>query len=382
MRREATACWIAVLYTSIAGNLFVALSPMFWGGFMQYLQYSDERIGEIMSGEFFGATAATVAGILYMHRRGLNLRYVMYAALSVYAVGNLLTPQMFGHPQGLRWIRVLCGLSSGTSYLAAATAITGLGSPPRLVAMFYGAPFITGALLQPLMHSVFEHWGFGRTFLLIAAASAASVALYTFFPRRADNREVAEQGGSIARAPILVGILAVALLLQYIGNSGIWLFFERIGDISGHPPQTVANIVGIGTGMALSGTWLSAMLANKLKPVVGILWGTAIITVSSLALYFSSHLAVYAGSVAAFNAMITFLTPFYFILLVQIYSPAKAVIIGNICLALGFAAGPLLIGYTVHGDQFSESVTATVVLFLISAALVVLFQFLHQEAKL
>ena len=374
------APWIAVLYVAAVGNLYMAVAPMFWGGFNDYLKFSDERIADLMSGEFFGSTAATVAGIFYMHRRGLDLRRVVYVAIGIYIVGNYLTPYLFDSPHWLMSVRVLCGLCAGTSYLAAATAITGLGSPSRLVAMFYGAPFIIGAVFQPLMHPLFEHWGFSNAFRLIAVAAAGSAALYAFFPRFADNRPIIEgevQSGS--RSIILVGILSCGLLLQYIANSGVWLYFARIGELSGHPAQMVANIVGVGTGMAFLGTWLSALLAGRLRAVDGILWGTGTIILSSAALHYSSHLAVFAGSVAVFNAMITFLTPFYFILLVRIYSPARAVVIGNICLTLGFAAGPLLIRYTVHNSDFAESIDVTIVLFAASAALLVLFQLLNKK---
>ena len=377
---QRAATWTAVLYTATSGNLLMALAPMFWSGYSEYLHFSDDRIANLFSGEFYGSTAATVAGIFYMHRQGLDLRHVQYASLAIYMVCNALTPFLYAVPEGLMFTRVCCGAAAGTSYLAAATAITGIGSPPRLMALFYGAPFITGALLQPLMQPLFAHWGLSAAFELMAVAPAACAALYRFFPRFADDQP--EPAGARALGPrskALLGIISTALLLQYTANSGIWLFFPRIGEISGHPAQLVATIVGVSTGMALLGTWLSALLSQRLGPVQGILWGTGVIMLSSLSLLFSTHLVVFAGSAALFNVMITFLTPFYFILMVRIYAPARAVIVGNICLALGFAAGPQLIGYTVHGSQFSVSIAGTAVMFALSAALVLLFQFLSQR---
>jgi hypothetical protein len=133
--------------------------------------------------------------------------------------------------------------------------------------------------------------------------------------------------------------------------------------------------------MALVGTWLSTMLVRRLRAADGILWGTGAIILSSVALHYSANLTVFAASVSVFDAMITFLTPFYFILLVRIYLPARAVVIGNICMALGFAGGPLLIRYTVHNSNYAASINVTIVLFAVSAALVVLFQVLNQRSK-
>jgi MFS family permease len=376
------APWVAILYTATVGNLYIALAPMFWGGYHEYLKLSDARIGALMSAEFFGSTAATVAGIFYMHRPGLDLRRVVYPALATYVVGNYLTPLLFETPPWLMAVRVLCGLSAATSFLAAATAITGLGSPPRLVAIFYGTPFIAGAVFQPLMNPLFQRWGFAAAFELIAGAAVTALALYAFFPRFADNRREAEaQVQSPGRSLVLVGILSGGLLLQYIANVGIWLYFDRIGQLSGHPAQIVANVLGVGTVMALVGTWLSTMLVRRLRAADGILWGTGAIILSSVALHYSANLTVFAASVSVFDAMITFLTPFYFILLVRIYLPARAVVIGNICMALGFAGGPLLIRYTVHNSNYAASINVTIVLFAVSAALVVLFQVLNQRSK-
>jgi hypothetical protein len=169
--------------------------------------------------------------------------------------------------------------------------------------------------------------------------------------------------------------LSGALLVQYIANSGIWLFFDRIGTLSGHSEQTVANIVGMGTGVALVGAALATLVANKVSPLWGIMIGTALLLISSMTLHVASNLAIYAGSVAVFNAMITFVTPFYIILLVEIFAPAKAVIVGNICMMLGFALGPLLIGYTVRSDSFSLSINATVGLFVLSSVMLGAFAF-------
>jgi MFS family permease len=366
--------WASILYVAISGNLFIALSSIFWGGFSDYLHFDDARIGEIMSTEFFGATAATVAAIFYMHRDRTNLRIVTYAALAVYAVGSYVTPSLFDSPRILKAAFLVCGFSSGTSFAAAATGITSQKNSSRLVAIFYGTPYITGVIFQPLLHLIFDKWGFGASFYLIAAAVAASVVLFPFFPKYAGHEVDQGAGGVPAKTSlVLLLFLSIALLLQYVGNSGLWLFFQRIGTLSGHGEQTTANIVGLGTGMALIGTALAALLAKRLNPLHGILLGTGVIILSSITLHFSKSLAIYAGSMWVFNIMTTFVTPFYFILLVKIFDPAKAVIVGNICLMLGFSLGPLLMGYTVANNDFGVAINATIVLFALSILFILFY---------
>ena len=371
--------WSSILSVAICGNLVIALGPIYWGGFSEYARFNDALIGQIMSAEYFGATLGTVAGIFYMHRANTNLRRVAYAALAIYAIGNYLTPNLIGDPALLRVGRLICGFSSGTTFLAAATAITGVRNAPRLIPVFYGTPYITGFLLQPLLPGIFARWGFGASFRLVAGAAAATILLWPFFPRYPVGEQAANDLGESKRGSwgglTLVGL---ALLLQYVANSGVWLFFERIGVVSGHSEQTAASFVGLGTGMALFGTALSTVLARRLDPLNAIFIGTCLISISTFMLHFSANLAAYVGAVSSFNVMITFVTSFYFLLLNDVFHSAKAVISGNIAMMLGFSLGPLLIGYTVQGDRFSASINATIGLFALSIALLVAFGVAHK----
>src|ERR1700735_1081556 len=127
--------WVSILYVAISGNLFIALSPIFWGGYSDYLHLSDAVIGNLMSTEFFGQTAAGLAAAFYLHRDRLNLRNVTYVTLAFYVLGNYVTPKCFDDLQMLKAVRFVCGFSAGTTFMVSSAAITGLKNPARLVAV-------------------------------------------------------------------------------------------------------------------------------------------------------------------------------------------------------------------------------------------------------
>jgi hypothetical protein len=377
-----TGAWAAILCVAITGNLTIALGPIYWGGFSAYAHFSDALIGTIMSAEYFGATLATIGGLLYMHRAATNLRKLTYCALAVYAIGNYLTPDFLNDPPLLEAVRFICGLSSGTTFLAAAAAATAHQDAKRLIPIFYSTPYLTGFLLQPVLPRIFAGLGFGVSFKLVASLVVASMLLHSFFPRYGERRTIVDDGGTSRRqswaALILIG---VALLLQYVANSGLWLFFERIGVVSGHSEQTAANFVGLGTGMALVGTALSTALAKRLNSLHAILAGTCVMGISTFMLHFSGNLPVYVGSVTVFNLMITFVTSFYFILLDDVFHSVRAVVVGNIALMLGYSLSPLLIGYTVSGDSFAVSINATIGLFLLSLVVIIAFALVSKRSQ-
>lgn len=381
-QQNRAGIWVSILYVAITGNLLMALSPMFWTGYSEFLHFNDAVIGKLMSIESLGSTVATAAGALYMYREGMNLRYVAYGAITFYAAGNYATALFLHDPQVLTALRFICGLGSGTVFLTSATAITSLKNPSRLIAVFYGTPYMTSFVLAPMAHSIFAHWGFGTAFVMIGVAAICSIFLFPLYPPFAGRADPSGGENSLSGSSIGPLILVVlALLLQYIGNSGIWIFFDRLGFLSGHAPQTTANIVGYGTGMAIVGTALATVLVKSLKPLHGILLGTILLIVSTTALHFAASLPVFAGAVLMFNMMITFLTPFYFLLLIRTYIPAKAVIAGNVSIMLGFSLGPLLIGHTVTRSGFALSINLTVSLFVLSIAAVLVARTITERVE-
>lgn len=367
--------WCAILAVAVFGNLLTAASPIFWGGFSEYLYFSDAMIGEIMSAEYFGATLATIAGLFFVHRAAIDLRKVTYIALAAYAAGNLLTPSVLADPSLLKALRFCCGFSSGITYVVSATVIPGQKYANRLVPIFYGSAYITGFVFQPILPSIFANWGFDNSFRLMGAMAAAALVTYWFFPRRAADVATGVNGANAGASRSLTALflIVLALLLQYIANSGLWLYFERIGVVSGHSAQTAASVVGLGTGVALIGVALATALTTRLRPFSGIVLGTALMAIGIVLLHFSKSLVVYAGAISLINVMTTFVTPFYFILLARIYHPAKAVVWGNIAVMVGFTLGPLLLGYTVREDSFALAINATLGLLAVSAALVGLY---------
>lgn len=367
--------WSAILAVAIFGNLFTAASPIFWGGFSEYLGLSDALIGQVMSAEYSGATVATITGLFFVHRPTVDLRKITYIALAVYAAGNFLTPTVMHDATWLEMLRFVCGFSSGITYVISAAVIPGQKHANRLVPVFYGSAYITGAVLQPLLPSVFAHWGFDASFRLMGLLAAAALVTYFYFPRHANGHvEAGEKSPTTVRQslPALL-VVVVALLLQYIANSGLWLYFERIGVVSGHDAQTAANVVGLGTGIALIGVALATVLATRLKPFSGIVLGTLLMAGSVVMLHFSQSLTVYVSAISLINIMTTFVTPFYFILLARIYQPAKAVVSGNIAVMVGFTLGPLLLGYTVGDDSFAAAINATLGLLAISIVLLSIY---------
>lgn len=369
------ALWIAIISAGIAGNAGIALSPLLLSGMAQFLQFDDQRLGELAAGAAIGSSLVTLSAVFFISRKGWPLRRTVIVALCVYAAINLAIPLLFTEPILLQTAIFLGGCCSGLVWSAATTALTIVPNNERIVAFFYGTPYLTGLVVQPLMPVVFANWGLGTAYSGIAAASILALLVMRAFPARAMGvvhaiEEPAAEPSSRAGV-VNVAILLAALLMQYLANSGLWVYFDRIGHVSGHTPQASANVVALGSGMALAGTALAIGLTSRLRPIptiIGVNVAMALVTVLFLA---ANHYIAFVFAVSLFNVMITFITPFFIIFLTRMSSsPGRTALGANICMFAGFAFGPLIVGRMTEGGDFSTAVVATSIAFLVSGLMI------------
>lgn len=228
------------------------------------------------------------------------------------------------------------------------------------------------------MPTLYEQWGVGAAFQLVAASCLVGMAALVWFPRLSiGRRDAGEAWSDVSRQRLSSWLLmlpvCVAFLLQYLANSGLWVYFDRIGLLAGHSHQASANVLSIGAGMALVGTALAAALTPRLSAVGGIVAISLVMATTTLGMLGAENYWLFAASVFVFNAMITFVTPFYFLLLIRLsVSPGQSALLGNLCMMAGFSAGPFLIGRMADGDNFIMATWTTSAMFLASALIILL----------
>jgi predicted MFS family arabinose efflux permease len=368
---------ITILIIAVVGNTAFAFAPLLLSGMSQYLRFDDAFLGSLEGVQAGGGAIATIAAIFFLDRQGWPLRRTALIALTVYALGNALEPVLFDRPGLLTLAFFICGAASGLVWASCATAVTVLPDNSRLIAVFYGTPYATGLAIQPLMPTIFAHWGVGTAFRLMGIAALAGFAVIRWLPARAigarpqDDRTKAtrDSGG---RAGLILLSIEIALLLQYLANSGLWVYFDRLGALAGHTSQVSANIVALGGGMSLVGTALAATFAKRLSPATTIVALSLLLALATLALFEANVLILFASVVFVLNASVAVITTSYFILVSRLpVSPGKAALVSNLCMMVGFAVGPIVFGRLADKSDFSVAIFATAALFILSAAIVV-----------
>jgi hypothetical protein len=341
-------------------------------------------LGDLVTASSAGASLTTIAAFFFLDRTGWPLRRTAFVSMACFGIANFITPMLFEHDLLLILVFFIAGCASGLIWASCATAITAIGNTPRLVSLFYGSPYLTGMVIQPLMPGLYASFGVARVFELIGISCFLSFLIMSWFPDRSRGASPAGNKDSLNNGQwgifwLLMLPIVASLLLQYTANSGLWVFFDRIGLNSGHSPQLSANIVSLGVGMALVGTALAVVLTPHLPPLQSIVVINIVAAIATLGLLGSENYLVFALSIFVFNASITLITPFYFLVLGRLsISAGKAVLLFNIVMMAGYTLGPLVMGRLASHGDFTLPVYVTSAMF-VTSAIFILIKFKKRE---
>ena len=374
----------SIVMVGTAGNAFTPFAPSIIGALVDYLDFSLETAGRLASLEFWAISLGTIASVFYLHRPGLNLKRIALVCLGILVACNAVTIFAYDSLTLFSTCRFVSGFIAGVTWCTAAVAVTRVRDVERTTAILYGSPFLMGAIGLTFLPMIYPYYGVtGAYYTIILICIAAVPFLLLYYPedpRLSSAGEEKSEGVSDNRVQWLaLGVLLLALFINYAANSGIWSYFERLGVSYGHAAKTAGPVVGASQLVALAGMFCAAALGGRLGEIKPILTGTILITISTFFLFYSASLTVFFCATAIFNFSITFLTPYYFILLGRMTPSGRGVLWGNLILWLGFSSGPALVSFFIEDGNFDLSIAMTIVGFIISAILVLVFSTINKK---
>lgn len=374
----------SIVMVGTAGNAFTPFAPSIIGALVDYLEFSLETAGRLASLEFGATSLGTIASVFYLHRPGLNLKRIALVCLGILVACNAVTIFAYDSLTLFSTCRFVSGFIAGVTWCTAAVAVTRIRDVERTTAILYGSPYLMGAIGLTFLPTIYPYYGVtGAYYTIILICIAAVPFLILYYPedpRLSSTGEEKSEGVSDNRVQRLaLGVLLLALFINYAANSGIWSYFERLGVSYGHAAKTVGPVVGASQLVALAGMFCAAALGGRFGEIKPILTGTILITISTFFLFYSASLTVFFCATAIFNFSITFLTPYYFILLSRMTPSGRGVLWGNLILWLGFSSGPALVSLFLENGNFDLSIAMTIVGFIISAILVLVFSTINRE---
>ena len=375
---------LSIIMVGMAGNAFTPFAPSIIGALVDYLEFSLETAGRLVSLEFGATSLGTVASVFYLHRPGLNLKRIALVCLGILVTCNAVTVFAYQSLTLFSICRFISGFVAGITWCTAAVAITRIRDVERTTAILYGSPYLMGAIGLTFLPMIYPYYGVtGAYYTIILLCVAAVPFLLLYYPDEPRPSPAGEEKNERLTDDriqgLALGVLLLALFINYAANSGIWSYFERLGVSYGHAAETAGPIVGASQLVALAGMFCAVALGGRLGELKPILAATVLITISTFFLFYSASLTIFFCATAMFNFSITFLTPYYFILLGRMTPSGRGVLWGNLIMWLGFSSGPALVSLFLDNGNFDLSIAMTIVGFIISAILVLVFATINKE---
>lgn len=360
--------------------LFVMLSfasaPVFLGSYVDVLGFSLTQAGQVATAETLGLAVGSLLSSVLIARSGINLRGVVALCLLVLAaaqVGSALSTDVWS----LIAFRGLSGLMAGLIYNAGNIYISGLAKPDRPYALYYGMLFVAGPLGLVTLPLVLPLIGLAGFFYVYGAALFLCIGLMAHYPKARgvqasdpDEADITAPTDGVRVLPM--GLLLMAIVLNYICNGGIWVYAERIGMATGLAAEAL--------GLLLSIAMLSGLLGSAFVTVVGDRFGRLLpvcvahlMLVGSMVWFYSEPDATgFFCAVSLLNIAITLMTPYLLAFLAKVDDTGRGVVLGNVGISIGYGVGPGAISLLLVGDDFRQAFLWSMVGFALCLLLVFL----------
>jgi predicted MFS family arabinose efflux permease len=361
----------AAVYLGTSATVFLMTMPMLLGALVKDLGLSIQQIGYIATADLLGLTAGSIAMSILIARGGW--RKILTIAVLGMVTGNLVSVFANTLPS-LLVARFFTDLFGGCVIATITAALGRLPSPDRNYAFFLaGQTFVgtVGILIAPL---VFRLGGIDAMFVLAAAIAAVGILFVHVHPN--DNGTSPDQRPVNTDIPqdwllwMPIGLGALAVLVYFVAQGGLWAYIERLGAHHGLEEQIIANGLAIANFSAFGATMVVVLIGDRfgrVRPLVFAVFAT------SLAMFSLSQpeRALYYFGAITYMAAWNFTIPFLFGILSQSESTGLASVLFSSAAIGGLAIGPVLAGFViVASDGYDPLLGAAAALTIMSVLLI------------
>jgi MFS family permease len=369
----------AVLGSVAVASIPVAAMPVFVGYYADHLAYNIRSAGLISSAETTGMALGAIATGVWLVRPGVNLRRAMLAALGLFVVAQFLSiwPD---HPRIFGAVRLVSGFAFGMTYAIGGLYIAALPKPDRGYALYFGLQFVDGSLGLWLLPYVFSTVGIRTVYIFLGALALMAMTGIGLLPiGRELSVDTPKPHSPEAPRPnskrLLALVLLLSLFVNYIGNGGAWVLWERVGAYIGIPEGTRGISLALGMMSGIAGTALCVISVARMARFTGILIGHAALIISYVLPALSTSALSFLISAALLNASVAFIGPLYSGALARTDNSGRNVTIGVIVMGVGYGIGPGVLAYFLAPSGLNSFIavatsTAILSLLLVIAALI------------
>jgi len=357
---------VATILIHTIGPQTVLLLPGFVQGMVEYIGFSDQQAGYVVSAELWGMTIATIAMMLLVSR--VNWRHMIALSLGIMIVGNLLSVFLMDFSAFLV-VRFFTGLGGG-AIVALTYATFGLtAKADRNFGLGITFVLVYSAAIYPFMPWIYANVGMEGMLIFFSLFAVVGLPFVRHIPASGEEHvEVDKQAVNIDWTRKALALAAI--LIYFVANFVVWTYIFRIGVAAGITEQQVANGLSFSQFLGIAGALTAAIVGAKIGRGIPLTLGILGGTIPLVFLFGLNSALFYAVIVSVYQFAWNMTHPYLLAAMASFDPSGKMVVYGTAMQFIGVSIGPTVGAIAINTDGYENVLTIAVVLLVISLALI------------
>jgi predicted MFS family arabinose efflux permease len=335
---------------STAGAIVYLISPVLVGSAMDSMGLSSDQAGLLIASYFAGYTLITISAVLWLPR--VNMRTTAWVFSLVFVAG-LLGAAKQTSLSGSIIAMFISGTGAGMLYGISITIVGQSDDPDRYFGFALASQLLLGSVMLFAGPAwIGPNWGYTGILTATAAFVALMSVAISWAPIAIAKGPVSPSGEPLQVPTSLVLVSIVAVLIWFMGYSGIYAFVERIGVDSGLSGQQIGLVLSLTIITGMIGALGAASLGDrygKIKPHIAGAVG-AVITI--LLLNSQTNLASYSLAIIFLTLSLNFWLAYMLGAVAAIDTSGRFAVLTTAALGVGATIGPAIAGGLINGSIF------------------------------
>lgn len=337
----------------LLANAYLALLPMFVGTIIDRLAATPAQAGFVASIEFSAAILVPMIGVVVGAR--VSQRDYGLSGLLLMVVANLASGIVTSLPL-FTLSRFASGCGGALVTIAFARGMAGLPRPGVVFGLAFAVQGCFGFVGYLAFGPIVAAAGLPGVFWLFAVLALLLLAGLRYL----DPRRHGDDGPKAPPAPIggRTLVIALALLVYFVFESGVWGFIERIGRAGDVPPSQIATALAASSIAGVAGSLAAAIWSQRLDPRRGLLVFICLQILGIWLLLTSPAAGRFLAAVLLIRSSSMAVAPLFMTWLAREGDGQRGATIGVLAISTALMLGPLAAPLVIHDGDYRGLVLA------------------------
>jgi len=348
------------------------------------LGLSGEQLGYLGSIYMAGSAVSNVAAVFWVRR--LNWQLTVFSTSIVAAACYLLSGS--ADYQQLLLLFLILGLVNSAIVSCVFTCMGDTDNPNKAYGYGIGSQVVLaglGSFILPVF--IIPQWSFQGAAIFLAITVIITIPMAFLLPKSGVKGEASNEAPVLTKVQYIDPTTAmlwgfVGLFVYFVGQSGIWAFFARIGGEGGLSDQQLGFVFGPSLILSALGGFLTGWFSTRLDRrwlITGSI-GLGLISLGILMMPFGSNFWMFSLAVLLYCISWNFVMPFLMTIITENDMKGRFAPLVPACQLFGSVVGPAVSGHLISDGNYTKVYVLAMVSVTIAAIIFVAIDTINSKA--